>query len=339
MTGRITKVLAAAALLGLGFWTGHPGGTPPLAAQQTKSGVTPVSGSAPATVDATKRVVAYVYGTTAITREEFGEYLISLYGKERVELFVNKRIIEMACAKRGIDVTPHEIDAAIEEDCKKINISKADFIRTVLKQRYGKSLDEWRDDVMKPRLMLAKLCRDQIQVDEDDLKKMFENRFGEKARVKIILWPKDQRNVADKMYGELRKPGTPTNPDAAWDAVATKQPDAALAARAGEIEPIGRHSGSESAKVEEIAFTLKVGDVSPIIELPIGHLVVKRVGTVPPVEGVSFEKVKAELRKEVIDRKLEKEIPKLFAAMKKEAAPTILVGPPKLPEPELPPMK
>ena len=190
-------------------------------------------------------------------------------------------------------------------------------------------LDEWRNDVLKPRLMLAKLCRDQIQVNEEDLRKMFENRYGEKAKVKIILWPIDQGHIARKMYGELRKPGTETNPDADWDVVAAKQPDANLGAKAGEIQPIGRHSGPESAKVEEIAFSLKVGDVSPIIEVAkLGHLVVKRTGTIPAVQGVSFEKVRPELHKEVVDRKLEKEIPNYFKTLKEEAKPLNLLAKP-----------
>ena len=323
--------LSVLVLLGIGFWIGQSSSNAPLAAEPAKtSEVAPVSAVAPVN-QAAKRVVAYVYNSVPITREEFGDYLISLYGQERLELYVNKRIIEMECAKKGIDVTPQEIDAAIADDCKKINVSHDDYIRTVLKQRYGKSLTEWRNDVMRPRLLLAKLCRDQIQVDEEDLKRMYENRYGMKAKCKIILWPKDQRNIAEKMYGTLRGPVDGADPkvaEAAWDSVATKQPDPTLAGRAGEIEPIGRFSGPESEKVEEIAFNLKVGEVSKIIELPIGFLVVKRVGTVEPVKGIDFEKAKADLRKEVIDRKIDKEIPKYFAGIKKEADPKILMAKP-----------
>ena len=328
------KVLSAAVLLGIGFWIGHSSGPEPLAAQQSKTAITPVSATAPV-VDQSKRVVAYIYGNVPITREEFGEYLISLYGRERIDLYVNKRIIEMACAKKDIDVTAQEVDAAIEDDCKRINISKGDYIRTVLKQRYGKTIHEWRTEVIKPRLMLARLCKDQIVVNDEELKQMFENRYGMKAKIKIILWPPEQGEFARKMYGKLRGEGTPENPDAAWDSVATKQPDANLAGRAGEIEPIGRHSGAASAKVEEIAFGLKVGDVSPIIELAIGHLVVKRTGTVEPVKGADFEKLKKELYKEVVERKLEKEIPLLFAQMLKEANVMKFIGEPRLPPAEL----
>jgi hypothetical protein len=317
-------------LLAAGFGLGHFSNAGSVVAQQAKSPVAPVSANVPAADN--KRVVANVFGGTPITREEYGDYLISHYGKERLDLYVNRRIIEIHCAKLGVDIDAHEIEAAIKEDCKRIGVSKDDFIKKVLKERYGKTLAEWQADVMKPRLLLAKLCRDTIQVDEDDLKKTFENRYGAKARVKIILWPKDQLTAAQKNYGTLRKQGTEDTPpkpaDFYWDSVAKNQPDATLAARAGEIEPIGRYSGSESAKVEEIAFNLKVGEVSPIIDMPIGYLVVKRIGTVEPVAGANFEKLRAELRSEVVERKLEREIPNMFAKIKEEAKPVLFeLGP------------
>jgi hypothetical protein len=318
-TGAWSYGLGAAILLGIGIWIGHVRESTPLAAQQKNPSPAVATNNTPAT-DASKRVVAYIHGTIPVTREEFGNYLINLYGKDRIDLFVNKKIIEMECAKHNpvVDVTDQEIDALILEDCGRIKISKDDYIRNVLK-RYNKSLAEWRNDVMKPRLLLAKLCRDRIPVDEDDLKKMFENRYGEKVRCKIILWPKEQLKIAENYYATLRKD------DAGFDSVASKQPNSVLAAHAGEIDPIGRYSGPDSAKVEEYAFNLKVGEVTPIIKLEIGCLVIKRIGTIPPAKNVAFEKVRAQLRKEVIDRKVEKEIPIYFKALRDDANPVFLM--------------
>ena len=62
-----------------------------------------------------KRVIAYIHGSTPISREEFGDYLIQLFGRDRVRLYVNRRIIEAAAAKRGIVVTPQEVSAVIDQ--------------------------------------------------------------------------------------------------------------------------------------------------------------------------------------------------------------------------------
>src|SRR5258708_30530635 len=112
----------------------------------------------------------------------------------------------MGGAKKGIEVTPQEITAAIAEDCKGMNVSVDDYLKRIIKERYGKTESEWRTEVMKPRLMLAALVRPQIVVDEEDIKKMYENHYGMKAKCKIIMWPKDQRNIAERTYGQLRGP-------------------------------------------------------------------------------------------------------------------------------------
>src|SRR4051812_33957600 len=62
------------------------------------------------------QVVAYIYGTTPITREDLGEYLIARQGVEKLELLINKKIIDRACQQRGIEVTAAEVDTALAED-------------------------------------------------------------------------------------------------------------------------------------------------------------------------------------------------------------------------------
>src|SRR5437868_6517832 len=63
--------------------------------------------------DYAKRAVAWIGDTEVVTREELGEYLIARFGAERLEMLVNKRIIDRACKEKGIDVTEAEIDAVL----------------------------------------------------------------------------------------------------------------------------------------------------------------------------------------------------------------------------------
>lgn len=318
--------LGSALLVAVGFVVGTYTRTNPVAAQQKT--VNPIATPATTVPSAPKRAVAYIYDNIPITYEEFGNYLIENYWKDHLDLFVKKRIIDMECEKEGISVTPQEIDAVILDDCKNMKVNLQEFVKNILKTRYRKTLNEWRNDVIKPRLLLAKLCTKQVDVSEDDLKKMFENKYGEKAVVKIVLWPLEQREIAHKSYGRLR--GDPNADaaaqEAAWNSVATKQPDANLAATAGAVDPIGRHSGPQSARIEQIAFGLKIGEISPVIEVPnLGHLVVRRVGTIPPDKSVTFEKARDPLRKEVVDRKVEQEIPKKMTELLAKAKPNILL--------------
>ena len=84
LSRRLGPAAAAALFLGTGYFLGQVY-TSPLAAQPAKSGVVPAAGTAPAEkpLPADKRVVAYVYGSTPITREEFGDYLVTLLRDEK----------------------------------------------------------------------------------------------------------------------------------------------------------------------------------------------------------------------------------------------------------------
>jgi len=326
--GRVISGLTAVALVGMGFWLGQAA-EKPLAAQTA-----PAKSAAPAKLPQTatataqplendKRVVAYIYGNIPLTREDLGEYLIQRYGRDRIELFVNKRIIERTCAQRGIDASPVEVRAQIEEDCKLLNVKMAEFQNQVLR-RYGKTMYEWEEDVIRPRLMLGKLCREKIQVDEADLKKMFENRYGKKVKAKIIIWPNGEERVAQKMYDEIRKD------DDAFNRAARKQADGSLAAREGLVEPITRWGMTGDNTVEDEAFKLLPGDISKLIGTPVGTVVIKCIGFEDPQTNVDFEKVKPDLIKEVVDKKLSLEIPKLMELLKKEAAPVYVLQPAKV---------
>src|SRR5262245_32527447 len=207
LSSRFAPLLGAAALLGFGYFFGQLG-SDPLAAQPAAKGVVPAAGTTPAGPPAAvgdKRVIAYIYGTTPITREEFGEYLIHQFGKDRVRLYVNRRIIETAAAKRNVVVTPQEVDAVIAEDCSRLGMDAKQFIDVVLKQKYGKTIDEWREDVIKPRLILQAMCKGAAKLEEEDLKKVYENLYGEKVQCQIILWPQEQKKDVFRIYDTISK--------------------------------------------------------------------------------------------------------------------------------------
>src|SRR5215813_11966482 len=107
-----SRLLLGVALLGLAALTiswGRNGSlsrataNPPMPPQATTPPDSPPATTGPAT-DYSHRVVAYIYDTVPITREELGEYLIARMGKERLGNLVNKRIIEHVCQQKGVEV-------------------------------------------------------------------------------------------------------------------------------------------------------------------------------------------------------------------------------------------
>src|SRR5437899_2036092 len=159
--------------------------------------------------DYSHRVVAYIYDTMPITREELGEYLIARMGKERLGHLVNKRIIEHACQQKGIEVTSAEVEADLAETLKGLAVNgqavtRNDFVSKVLKP-YNKTLYEWKEDVIKPRLLLTKLCRDRVQATEEDLRLAYEAYYGEHVECRLIMWPvKEESHVLNTVYAKIR---------------------------------------------------------------------------------------------------------------------------------------
>src|SRR5262249_51045824 len=137
--------------------------------------------------DYSQRVVAYIFGNVPITREDLGEYLIARQGYEKIDLLVNKRIIEHAASQRGITVTAAEIEAMFQDHLQGIHVNRKDFVDNVLKQ-YNKTLYEWKEDVLKIEVLMRKMCKDDVKVSDDDVQQAFVAEFGPKVDVQIIIW-------------------------------------------------------------------------------------------------------------------------------------------------------
>jgi hypothetical protein len=320
ITPRVRRAAAAGVLAaGLGI-TADRALTQPPAAPAAEPTLVP-----PTTKDYGARPVAYIYGNVPVTRADLAEFLIARGGYEKVELLVNKVIIEEEARKRNIQVSPQAMEAAFAEDLKGINVKKEDFVNVVL-PKYGKTLYEWMEDVVRPRLLLTAMCKDKVQVTDDDLRIEFERQHGEKRAVRIIIWPpSDEEREIFKLWDTIRKS------DEEFLRLARQQANPALAAAAGEIKPINRHLVAEDKIVETTAFGLREGEVSQVLKTRQGYMVMKLLKVIPPDATAKFEdeKVREALHKEMFEQKLTAEIPKQFAELAKAANPTILLkGPP-----------
>ncbi len=273
-----------------------------------------------------KRVVAYIYGNVPVTREELGDFLIARGGYEKLDLLVNKKIIEVEAARRNITVTVLEVESGLGEDLKGMGISKDDFVKHIL-PRYGKTLYEWTEDVIKPRILLGKMCQDRVKVSDEDMHKAFQNRYGERRQAKVICWNRDDLKTAQKQWDEARKG------DLEFDRLARTQADPNLASAAGLIAPVGQFPDPSVVKEDtctKVLFTLKEGEISQLFETPAGIMCVKCTKIIPPDANVKFEgELRKNMEKEVFDKMVAATIPEYFKGLKETAKPNLLLkGPP-----------
>lgn len=254
-------------------------------------------------------VVAYVNGQP-ITRRELGEELIARKGKEQLELLINRRIIEQACQKAGITVTDAEVEADLKEVLRSFNMnSPKEFERVVLRAR-NTNLYEYREDVIRPAIAMRKLAGTRIQITEDDVRQAFAARYGEKIRCRVIVLPDRDLRVAERIYNEVR------DSEEAFIRQARMQTNPTLAAVAGETLV---HRQYPLPNVEKEAFALKDGETSHILQTPEGLVILRRIERLPPDTSRKLEDVRDELVREVQERKLRQEIPKLFRELRQQA--------------------
>jgi parvulin-like peptidyl-prolyl isomerase len=313
---RFGLATGAVALVAGTLWYAHAGTLPwsspqarPTAAPAAQE---PAAEQAPDS-DYARRVVAYINGSEPITRQDLGEYLIARYGAAKLPLLLNKRVIDQACRDQGIEVTGAEVNAALAEELRSLKLDLKTFVSTLL-PRYKKSLYEWQEDVIRPRLLLTKLCRGRVSHTEEEVRQAFEANFGEKIECRMIIWPREDRDEALSEYARLR------DSEEAFAARAKAQKGSALAAAGGKLKPFGRNAMADR-NVEAAAFKLRPGEVSTLIDTPQGLLLLKCDKRIAPDTTVSLESVRDRLVKEILERKVQAEIAVVVKAIQDQARP------------------
>jgi PPIC-type PPIASE domain len=249
--------------------------------------------------------------SVSITREDLGEHLIARRGVEKLDTLINNRIIEKVCKERGIEVNASEIEQRLDEDLKGVNIDRAQFVKQFLR-RANKNLTEWRLDVLRPQLLLTKLCRDRVTVTEQEIRDGFEARFGEKVDCRVIHWADEKQAQAE--YAKIR------DDEQAFIDAAKHQQTSALAATGGKIAAFGHHN-MDNVELEKAAFNLQPGEVSPLVKVPDGWIVIRCDGRIPADPAATLDKVKAAIKDEIQESKVQKEIKTIMATLRKEADP------------------
>jgi len=262
-----------------------------------------------------KRPVAYIYGTQAITREELGEYLIARLGVQRVEFLVNRRIIEAACQAKGIVVSDQDVEEQFKREMLAIgkHVTADDFEKQIL-TRVNKSMYEWKEDVLRPKIAMTRLCQDRIVVLPEELTRAFEAKYGPKVQCRMIVLEEKNPQRFD-IQQEARQS------EEKFLEYARQGIIPAIAAQGGRVPPIHKHFGD--ANVERVAFSLKKGEVSELMQMPDKTWIILKCDELIPATNANMSAERLTLHKEVFDRKLQEEIPRVFQELRRQAGPFI----------------
>lgn len=308
-------------LSGIAFYIGKRVGIGPASAQQLEFNTNPVApGASPAEIgDYSKRVVATVFDKYMITRADLAEHLIARFGKERIEYLVNRKILEIECAKHNVYITDSQVEAQFKKDLYDMKVTEKQFHDQILK-RFNKTVFEWKEDVIRPKLALNQLVQPQIVVTHDDVKKGFEATYGPKVRCRMIVYPRDTsggvRNRINDIWLAIKNS---TNVTAAFLEEAEKQPLHNLAATKGEIPPIHMHF--PDPQVEREVFALKPGQISRVMSVGDTEVIFLCEAHIPQDTTKVLDNERSKLEKEIFDRKTAQAVAQYFPELRKRANP------------------
>lgn len=241
-------------------------------------------------------IVAVVNGQK-IAKQELYNLLIDTYGDDALDVLIRRTLICQAAEKEGIKVTDKElekklktlIDNEINGLLRTYQIKdRADLEKELVKA--GTSLANLEDKMSKRmrrqaevELLAERLMEKTITIADEDLKKAYDQQYGEKIEASQIVFR--ARREAEDTLKKLQ-----AGADFATLAK-NESADRISAARGGKMQPFSPKDGMGA----EVAH-LKVGELSNIIKTDYGYHIIKITDRKPP-SNKSFKSVREELEK------------------------------------------
>lgn len=194
--------------------------------------------------------------TNFISRDELARECIARIGGEVLDELINRKVIEMECARLGITVNDTEVKQEVVRLCKETGMEPSQWYQ-ILKARHNITPAQYHRNRIWPAMAMKKLVGASVSVTDQDLKTAYEHHFG--ARVKVRLIAYDNIRRANEAWNALQKTPNDFERIAKRDSI---EPNSR--SLGGLIPPIRRHH--EFPKLEAAAFKLRVGEISAIVQ-------------------------------------------------------------------------
>jgi len=242
-----------------------------------------------------------------------------------LDQMISTILIESELKKIGREVTNKEVDAAYESIKKKNNMTDKQF-KAFLKKK-GLTVKEYRI-ALKQRIermrFFSLAIKSHITITDEDIKAYYEkhkDEFGGEERVRIaqifVPVPKDlpserrleRQNLIMKIQGELYKGKD-------FFAIVKKYKNNPIVRG---FEDMGWFKRKDLMKpIADVAFKLKKGAVSDVIETKLGFHIIK-VLDVQRVKGLKFEDVKPKIERILYQQESERRLDEWIENAKKQA--------------------
>ncbi len=263
-------------------------------------------------------VVAEVNGQ-AITHDQLARDCLLQYGEAVLESLVNKRLIAEECRRRGITISEADVTAEIERMAGRFKLPVDQWMK-LLEDERGIKAAEYANDIIWPTLALRALAGERLQIAPEELRRMYETQYGEAIQARLIA-------VSNLEKAEQIRQKAVSDPDDFGRLAKDHSEDLPSAASMGMIQPIRKHGSYE--QIEQAAFTMEPGDISPVIQAGGQYIILKKEGVLP-ARPVKFEQVAPQLEELIRDSKLREVSQEVFQDLQKQTEVVNVMNNPQL---------
>lgn len=286
-----------------------PRTSPPRRLTKPQATARPVAASAPETGSGRKLELIAVVNGDPIRRNDLARQCLWHYGKEVLEKLVNKQLIIQYCREKGVTVSNEEVKTEISRQAKRFRLATDQWLKMLEKER-NINPTQYARDVVWPTLALKKLAADRLTVSGEEIKRAYETAYGEAVKARLIACQSAEK--ARQVHAKAV-----AHPDDFGNLAKLHSDDTNSASAKGLIQPIRPHVGDP--ELERLAFSLRDGEISPVIQVGGMHVFLKSEGRYP-ARKVPLASVEAQLRESIVEKKLGKVAEGLFAELQKRSA-------------------
>lgn len=255
--------------------------------------------------------VVAVVNADPITRNTLAQESLKRFGTDVLDNMVNRHLILQECNEQGISVSKEEVSAEIRRIAEKFGLTMESYLQLLQDER-DITPNQYSREIVWPMLALRRLVADQVQVTPDEANRAFTSQFGEAVKCRLIM-------VGDRAKAESLHRAAVAQPDQFAQLAKNSSEDETSASVGGLIPPIRRYNGD--SRLEEAAFALRNGDVSPVLALGDQWIILQAVRRIPAStpSPKALPAIREQIHDRIRDEKMRVAATELFGRLQKEA--------------------